>query len=142
MHRQKLMSDIFENICSLARIIHTRDAHSLPSGMPTQSQIRILFMISHQGPQNVKQIAKRFEFTPSAATQLINNLVKDKLLTRKEDALDRRKIYIDLTNKGKKILKQAHKLHFEKIKKMFKPLSDKELIQLKNIYSKIINHSR
>ena len=138
LDRQKILTEIFENISSLGRSMLSRGPHALPDGMPTRAQMGVMFLIS-QNSQTIKQIAEKFQITPSAATQLVDNLVEDDLLIRKEDEDDRRKINVELTAKGKDRLKQAKKLRFEKIEKMFEPLSNQELMQLKNIYSKIID---
>jgi DNA-binding MarR family transcriptional regulator len=63
-----------------------------------------MFMLVHVGPQSIKDMAVRFSMTPSAATQLVNGLVKDGYLVRTENIWDRRKVGVDLTVKGKKHL--------------------------------------
>jgi len=142
MDREKLIADIYENITSLERLMFARGPHSQIKGMPSHAQLRILFVIFHKGPQSIKFISEKFGISPSAVTQLVDNLVLEKLLVRKEDAEDRRKICLELTSLGKKKIQEAQKLRFEKIKSMFDPLTNDELSQLKSIYSKITDNLR
>lgn len=133
------MADMFENVTSLGRTMMGKGHHAHPEGMPTRAQMGVLFMITHQSAQGIKQIAEKFQITPSAATQLVDGLVADGLLTRKADDQDRRKISVELTAKGKEKMELAQKMRFEKMNKMFEVLSDEELMQLNSIFLKIID---
>jgi len=59
-------------------------------------------------------------------------------MARKEDKEDRRKLNLTLTALGKKKLEEAKKERFAGLKKLFEPLDDQELMQLKKLQSKII----
>jgi DNA-binding MarR family transcriptional regulator len=126
---------------SMARIglMHHKQG-SEPKDLPTQAQIGVLFVLSHQGSQSIKDLSLRFGMTSSAATQLVDGLVKHGFLKRMEDRNDRRKMCVDLTSKGKKTLEKAKKQRIEKMAKMFEPLTDEELMQLQKIQSKIVEH--
>ena len=108
--------------------------------MPPHAQMGVLFMVAINGPMSIKEISKRFGMTSSAATQLVNGLVKGGLLTREEDKDDRRKICVILTAKGKKIIEKAKEYRMKRMIEMFEPLSDTELGQLQKILTKIIEH--
>lgn len=76
----------------------------------------------------------------SAATQIVDGLVREKVLMRQVDKKDRRKISISLTATGKKKLLQAKKLRAKAMAKYFDPLNDKELAQLQKLLEKIVEH--
>src|SRR4051812_8121358 len=131
MKREDLLQSFFKSMDSMARIgvMHQKDEHR-PKNLPPHAQMGLLFMISHQGPQSIKELSQRFGMTSSAATQLVNSLVKSGLLERKEDGADRRKIAVALTSNGKKKLEEAKAYRMKKISRMFESLTDSELEQL------------
>ena len=139
MDRKKIFTELFENINLFGRAMLNKDHGAMPKGMPTRAQLGVMFLLSHRGLQSIKQVAEKFQISSSAATQLVDNLVREGLLTRKEDKNDRRKISVGLTAKGKNKMKMAEKMRFEKLEEIFELLTDEELLQLKSIYSKITN---
>jgi len=147
MKRQEIIVDFMENMSSMKRMLmskkmndHKKPKSSVLKGFPTHAEIRFLILISHDGSQSIKDFSERFCMTPSAATQFVDRLVKNKFLVRKDDTKDRRKISIQLTEKGKKILKKAKEFHLASLTKMLKPLNDKELMQLRNMMQKVIKN--
>jgi len=138
MDRQHLIDNILEQMAKLKRIGHGTPRPGDPK-CPTRAQIGLLFALS-EGPQNFKDIAHRFCISPSAATQLVDALVQDRLVDRAEDKTDRRKILLSLTEDGKKQLLEAKKIHAAAFAKLFGPLEDSELSTLRNLMDKIINN--
>lgn len=116
-----------------------KSLHS-PNNMPTRSQLCIMMILAQDGNRSIKELAKQFSMTSSAATQIVNGLVKEKLLARQIDKKDRRKISISLTEAGKKRLLEAKKMRMKVMTKYFDPLNDKELDQLQKILEKIVEH--
>lgn len=141
MDRQEIIADFMEKMSQMRKtfIAAKGKVHNL-KGLPTHAEVRFLIMIAHSGPQGIKELAEKFCMTPSAATQFVNHLVKNDFVARKEDETDRRKICIDLTTKGKKIIKKAKEQHLAALTKILTPLTDAELMQLRNIQQKIIKN--
>ncbi len=108
--------------------------------LPPRAQLQVLFLINQGDAQTVKDIAQQFGMTSSAATQLVNGLVKSNLLQRKEDEDDRRKICLQLTAEGKKMLLQAKQHRLQKMKILLDPLSDREVVHILRLQEKIIDH--
>ena len=136
MKRSQIITSIMEDMGALKRAIHARS----PKHGPTHAQMGILFMLTCSGPQSLKEIAAHLRVTPSAATQLVNGLVKEKLLTRTEDAEDRRKIVLALTTHGQQELEKAKKVHCASLVELFQPLTDVELLEWQELQRKIIQH--
>lgn len=89
----------------------------------------------------MKDVAKNFHVTPPAATLLIDNLVKGKLLVRMVDPKDRRSVRIGLTKKGKDLFEKAMAQKAGQFKKIFGPLSPAERTQFAAILKKIIKNN-
>ena len=87
----------------------------------------------------MKDVAKHFHVTPPAATLLIDNLVREKLLTRLIDDKDRRSVQVSLTKKGKALFEKSMTQKEVQFKKIFGVLTPAERTQFAAILKKIIN---
>ena len=68
------------------------------------SQLNALMHLYYQGMCGVSDIGERLGVTNGAASQLVDRLVQQDLLTRAEDASDRRVRQIQLTPKGRALI--------------------------------------
>ncbi len=102
------------------------------------AQVRILYFVKHRGSVTVKDIADVMGATSSAATQLVESMVKVGFLERKHDARDRRKVHVGLSDKGKAKFQKFRKDHLAWVRKLLSPLSDRELEQLIAIQKKVM----
>jgi DNA-binding MarR family transcriptional regulator len=109
--------------------------------MPTPAQIGILVLIARGGAQNLKDLAARLRMSSSAATQLVDGLVEERMLTRTEDPADRRRILLALTASGRRKLDQAKKRRMDSFAKLLAPLTESELVDWKRLQRKIIGHA-
>lgn len=69
----------------------------------THSQLRVLRHVYLHDRPTVRQIADALLITPSAATQLVDKLVKAHLAVREESASDRREVRVGLTEHGARL---------------------------------------
>lgn len=138
MNKQEAIQGFLKNLDLIGKAALGR-TRTIKKGIPTQSQLGVLFAIANNGPQSVKQIAQCFGISSSAATQIVNGLVKDKMLKRTEGQTDRRVTSIALTNKGLKSIELAKQSRYELLKQILEPLSEIELNQLLSIQAKVVN---
>ncbi len=139
MHRNEILPLFLENMSVLKRLMRPAKQNGSHSGI-TPAQIGIMLTLWHEGPKSIKELSELLCMSSSAATQLVDGLVRERLLERTEDPLDRRKISVALTARGKKKLAAARKNHLALIAKLFKPLSDTEVRELYRLQQKIISH--
>lgn len=141
MDRTQCVQELFQHIDGLRRLfaLYARQDRGRKQ-VHTPTQICLMQMLSHHGPQHVKQLAERFNMTSSAVTQLVTLLVKQGILTRTEDTQDRRRLCVALTPKGVAALTGAKAKRLVQIQKILEPLSDQELTQLHTIQQKITTH--
>ncbi|WP_211750173.1 MarR family transcriptional regulator [Paenibacillus sp. Marseille-Q4541] len=103
------------------------------------SHILVLGHLKQKGKSRPSDIAKILGFTPPTLSYLSEKLVGKKLVTRKMDESDRRIIYLEITDKGAEILKQAT-LEGERLRiKLFERLTEEERAQLAGLYKKLNN---
>ena len=140
MTRDDLLTGLAEDLISLKRRM---TGHSVPVRKhPTRAQIGLLFAVAHEESLGVKELAERFCMTPSAATQLIDGLVKEKLLVRSEDPKDHRRTRLTVSARGKKRLSEIRKAHIDSMVRFFAPLSMSELTELRRLLRKTIDHAK
>lgn len=70
----------------------------------TPYQHAILYVLN-SGPCTINDLARTLIIQPPSLVPPVDHLEKDGLLKRRTDPLDRRKIQLDITEKGKEIIK-------------------------------------
>jgi DNA-binding MarR family transcriptional regulator len=81
-----------------------RFARSTGLSMP---QFSLMMQMYHRGACGMSGISERFEITPAAASQLVDKLVHSGFIVREEDPTDRRAKLLNLTAKGRQLIKQG-----------------------------------
>jgi DNA-binding MarR family transcriptional regulator len=84
-------------------------------------------------------IAEYFGIELPSATSLLNKLYDQKFVERLTDPNDRRLVIIKLTKIGKEILDLAMQERRKKIEELFSYLSEKEKLDLLNIFRTLDN---
>lgn len=103
----------------------------------TPSQWMVLKLIDQQKEVSVKALAKKLSISSSATTQLIDGLVKEEYVQRKENPDDRRSILLTLHKKAHTRMKAMKKEAFKQLSKLFDALTDEELDQYLALNRKI-----
>jgi DNA-binding MarR family transcriptional regulator len=123
--------------------------HSLAEGFMAQkdssvtpSQGFVLHFVAKKKKSTVKEIAEKLGITSSATTQLIDGLVRNDILERKEDPDDRRAVNLTLSATGKKKVAYMKEKGMEKMKEIFNPLSNEELETYLKLNQKIAENLR
>lgn len=105
----------------------------------TPSQGLVLHMVAAGKATNVKGISQVLHVSSSAATQLIDELVRKGHLIRQTDKNDGRAVILELTPKAKVLFKTLKSQGHKNMTKLFAALSDKELSQYAALNRKILN---
>jgi DNA-binding MarR family transcriptional regulator len=87
---------------SMLNFIH----YSKGSGL-SMSQIGALFYIHHRGACGVSEVGDDLGVTSAAASQMLERLVHQNLISRSEDPRDRRVKQILLTPRGRQVLRDS-----------------------------------
>lgn len=103
---------IIELMPQLIRGFARHEHNYLSSGRITIPQFWVLEHLFRTGINQMSDLASFFAISRPATTGLIDRLIAQKLVKRKDDSCDRRIVWIEITNKGKAIvrdiLKQRH----------------------------------
>lgn len=137
-NRQKLLENLVEKFTNTIKYIHRGQGFPFGNAMLNRQQIMILFyIVEKKGITTVKEIAKFLQVTPGAVTQFVDGLVENKLVSRKENSLDRRSIYIEATANAKKEFCNFKKSYFKNASRIFKSLSDLEIKNFIELLEKV-----
>ncbi|HEY5730370.1 MAG TPA: MarR family transcriptional regulator [Anaerolineales bacterium] len=93
-------------------------------------QFSILMQLHHKGACGMSEISERFEVTPAAASQLVDKLVQSGMLQREEDPHDRRAKLLNLTDKGRELIKQGFEERYRWMDQLSGRLTEAERVQI------------
>jgi DNA-binding MarR family transcriptional regulator len=127
-----------ENLQCLKR--HNAFHSSASSGLPriTPSQWSVLMLLEEKGEGTVKGIAQALGVTSSAATQLVEGLVKSGFVVRETSVSDRRVVALRVTKKTKSQVEKMKQTMLHKYLEVFAVLSDQEFDRYLHRNKKIV----
>lgn len=70
----------------------------------TVTQFRVLVVLRGHGETRLNRLADRLGVKPSTALRTVDRLIAADLVTRRENAQDRREVVIELTAKGRRVV--------------------------------------
>lgn len=83
-----------------------------------------MFRIKFAGPQSIAAIASEVELTQTAASRMVDRLVKAGFLDRAENPGDRRQKLVTLTDKGAALLAELPAITLQSYEEVLSPASD------------------
>ncbi|HEX6270941.1 MAG TPA: MarR family transcriptional regulator [Anaerolineales bacterium] len=93
-------------------------------------QFSILMQLHHSSNCAIGDISERFDITNAAASQLVDKLVQSGLIQREEDPHDRRAKLLNLTDKGKELIKQSIEERYRWVDELAEKLTAEERVQI------------
>ena len=91
-----------------------------------ESDFRVLEALLHKGPMPVNVIGPKVFLTPGAISTAVDRLHRQGLVTRTEDAEDRRIRRVDLTPKGRKLIQRVFAAHEAQMNALAEDLPPKD----------------
>jgi DNA-binding MarR family transcriptional regulator len=104
-----------------------RYAKSTGLSMP---QFSIMMQLYYRGACGMSKVSEGFEITPAAASQLVDKLVHSELIQRVEDPSDRRAKLLNLTDKGRDLVKQGIEERYRWVEQLAERLTVEERVQV------------
>lgn len=120
-------------------ITSTASAHlaMAPGPMLSGSQRTVLRALITKGPCQVSEVANHLSVTLSAATGLVDRLVKAKLATRERDQKDRRVVWVKITPEGEQAVHAAEVRRQAALGALVQDLSESDLSTLCDVLERI-----
>jgi DNA-binding MarR family transcriptional regulator len=89
----------------------------------TLPQFRVLVLVYTRGPLNLASVANALDVNPSNASRTCDSLVKTGLLDRRESAVDRRNVVLNLTPAGRRLMEKVNKRRRAAIERVLRTMS-------------------
>lgn len=105
------MTDLTDDVLvSLRRIIRANDLHSRKLGKETgltTPQLVVMLAIVESDEPTVSEISKRVSLSQATVTNILNRLEGQELVRRQRSEQDKRRVNLEVTAKGRKLLAGA-----------------------------------
>jgi DNA-binding MarR family transcriptional regulator len=135
--RRKIIEEITETLYSIRRKIASETHQLFDELQITHPQWIVIHYVKKSGTINIKDLANILEITSSAATQIVDGLVKKDLLLRNRNKDDRRILNIKLSPKAQGRFKSIKNTSFNTLSGLFDALDDNELKNYRDLNRKI-----
>lgn len=97
----------------------------------------ILFFIATKETVLPKEISEELSITQARVTNVLNKLANDGFITRETDPLDRRRVIVKITDKGREKGQKEREIFINKAAKLFEALGEEDARQYVRIMGKI-----
>lgn len=97
----------------------------------------ILFFIATKETVLPKAISEELSITQARVTKVLNTLARDGFITRETDPIDRRRVIVKITDKGREKGLKEREIFINKAAKLFEALGEEDARQYVRIMGKI-----
>lgn len=105
----------------------------------TMTQWIVLGIIARKGSVPIKDIKEALQVSSSAATQIVNELIKRGRVEKCADINDARVMLVTLSPKTQKALAQLRRAMVRRLTKLFSVLNDREFAQYMLLHEKVMS---
>lgn len=137
--RKQLIEGILHSFHAIRNQIKARAVHLGRQNGIAHSQWFVLKIIEHYKNRSIKDIAEMLGISSSAATQLVDGLVRRGYVVRQDDPKDRRSVRLELSPKGKKHVTATNEKRITEMAGLFDALTDSELEEYLRLQRKILS---
>ncbi len=135
MFKSDQIAEIFRSMMSLKRALMFRmPDDSAPTITPSQW---LAMSAIADGARTVKAVAAELRVSSSAATQLVDGLVKTGYVIRSQAKEDKRETELALSKDSEKGIKEVKRQKMEQFEKVFSVLTEKELDEFAQLMKKL-----
>lgn len=139
---QKLDEILSDRLNKFASIINKYEASIYSSSPLTPSQINYLELINELEKPTVTSLSNLLGFAKPTVTITVNKLLEKGYLIKSSREKDRRTFRLEISDKGKELLKELNLERNKIAGELSKTLSKKEMVQFAWLLNKIIeSHS-
>jgi DNA-binding MarR family transcriptional regulator len=123
-------AELTDEIMKLQQRSHTLGQYAPEAWMGlnlTIGQLKSLFFIDSQDSTNFRKLADALGVTPPDVTRIIDRLVEQRLVSRRQHPEDRRVQLLQVTQKGKALLAGLREYRTTRLRRILANLSTEEL---------------
>ena len=134
---QQIALNCFIKLLRATNAVNAEAVHEIQSHGLTESQFGILEALLHLGPLTQNQLGAKILKSGGNITMVIDNLLKNGLITKEKQDSDRRCYWINLTERGRELITRIFPAHVELITGRLAALSLPEQEQLASLCRKL-----
>jgi DNA-binding MarR family transcriptional regulator len=142
MNRAELVSKIIALDRQIQRVVRRRSADAWMGLILTVPQIKTLFFVSNQPGTSPTRLAAALGVTPPNVTGIVDRLVEQGLLVRRNSDEDRRSQVLNTTDEAESILSGLRGRRTEVLRDIYECLEERDLSQLAEGLSKLVEAAR
>ncbi|MGT2665812.1 MarR family winged helix-turn-helix transcriptional regulator [Streptococcus rifensis] len=132
------------SVIALRRTVHTITLLESPlikqHGI-TLTQFGVLEILYNKGDLRIQDLIDKMLTTSGNMTVVVKNMIRDGLITRHPNPLDKRACLISLTDKGRDFIETILPDHYQNVGRIFSVLTDEEQDLLVSLLKKFKNLS-
>lgn len=130
LNSQDTAVQAYVQLVKAAEAVFTSVSRGLAEHGLTASQFSAMKVLRTHGALPQRDIAKSLLQTGGNITLVVDNLERDRLVTRKRDKIDRRIVLVELTQTGAELFDRIYPNHLERIQHAMSVLTPIECSQL------------
>lgn len=127
MERERLIQKIIKMENGINRSVGRHEPEAWMDLNLTIGQLKSLFFISTVGSTNFRNLAVALGRTPPEVTRIIDRLVEQGLVSRRENPKDRRMLVLKTTEAGKALVDRLKESRLSRMRHIMERLSEDEL---------------
>ncbi|CAM4032951.1 MarR family transcriptional regulator [Paenibacillus alkaliterrae] len=125
----KAQNDSLDLFIALSRASQWVNAHAdrdIRKNGLNRTEFGVLELLYHKGPQPLQQIGEKVLMSSGNITYVVDKLEKKQMVRRRASTEDRRLIYAELTEQGKRFVEEVFPAHTSTIESAVSGLSPEE----------------
>ena len=126
MNIKEFADRVIELFPRISKGLMQREHNYLTKGDISLPQFWVLNHLYHNEKSKMNCLARHLKISPPATTGMIDRLIAQGMVLRKDDEQDRRIVWIELTAKGRGIIKSINKQKTKTLIKVFEKISPKD----------------
>jgi DNA-binding MarR family transcriptional regulator len=127
MEKAQLIRQVIELQHKVNRMLRRQVPDAWMELSLTLAQLKSLFFISSEGNTNVRKLAAALSVTSANVTGIVDRLVKQGLVTRRENPEDRRMLLLQVTDKGRALITDLRERQISRLSEILDYMSPDEV---------------
>lgn len=135
--KQKLFSDFFKIMIRMRKSLD-KVFFSDNGKVSTSLQVQALEVINDHSKITAGELSFCLEISSSSLSQLTDRMIDAKLIYKVHSEVDRRSVFLALTDTGKKHLSEATRLIKGQVSEILAPMSENDLKEVIRIFNNVL----
>ncbi len=128
--------EIAEEFCRIW-IVNARKMEKVEKSLPARGEANLLLSLARSGREMLAgELSKSSGLSVSRVTNILNSLEKKELITKRSDDVDKRKVYVSLTDAGRSYIIEGHGKIVGQYEKVFRRLGEEDSMEYLRLIKK------